>query len=390
MATKNFAFISYNHKDVKWGNWLQKKLESYKLPSEIHNEFEDSKYIRPIFRDQTDLNTGILANTLRDNLENSKFLIVLCSPNSAQSEWCSKEVETFIKWGRIEQIIPLIVDGQPNCYNPDLECFPRYLREYVKEHPDQELLGVSIAEVGKEKAFIRVVSRMLDVSFDTLWKRHERERRRRIFMTVLSSLLLLVALYWLAIPYTLNINVKDAAHQLPVPANEHGTKGWVIVDEIWHPIENLDTTLVINDLPGYRRLTNVAVAFQGYDFRDDTTSVKKSYYVPQSFSQTLGWGVSTDIDICLERDNTFGLFAGTVLGEVVDGNRLTIAGAQVSLCDGKYLATTDADGKFSIQIELADQREFLPVIIEAEGYEYFEEEETVGKDVKLILSRDSQ
>ena len=148
MERKNFAFISYNHNDVKWAKWLQKNLENYKLPTEIHNEFEDSRFIRPVFRDQTDLNTGVLGNVLRDNLLASKFLIVLCSPNSAKSEWVSKEVQSFIEWGRLDCIIPLIVDGQPNCYNPDLECFPRYLKEYTSQHPETELLGVSIAEVG--------------------------------------------------------------------------------------------------------------------------------------------------------------------------------------------------------------------------------------------------
>ena len=68
MERKNFAFISYNHKDVKWAKWLQNNLENYKLPTEIHNEFEDSRFIRPVFRDQTDLNTGVLVNVLRDNL----------------------------------------------------------------------------------------------------------------------------------------------------------------------------------------------------------------------------------------------------------------------------------------------------------------------------------
>lgn len=84
MAQKqNFAFISYNHKDVKHAKWLQNKLESYKLPTEIHNEFDDSRFIRPVFRDQTDLNTGVLSNVLRDQLEASRYLIVICSPNSA-------------------------------------------------------------------------------------------------------------------------------------------------------------------------------------------------------------------------------------------------------------------------------------------------------------------
>ena len=38
---RNFAFISYNHKDVKWAKWLRKRLEWYRMPSEIHNDFSD-------------------------------------------------------------------------------------------------------------------------------------------------------------------------------------------------------------------------------------------------------------------------------------------------------------------------------------------------------------
>ena len=38
MERKNFAFISYNHKDVKWAKWLQKNLENYKR----YESFDDA------------------------------------------------------------------------------------------------------------------------------------------------------------------------------------------------------------------------------------------------------------------------------------------------------------------------------------------------------------
>ena len=101
-ATKRYAFISYNHKDKDMAKWLQAKLESYKLPTEIHNEFEDSRYLRPVFRDKTDLNTGILSDELRKNLQTSKYLVVLCSPNSAHSKWVNDEVKAFIEGKRDE------------------------------------------------------------------------------------------------------------------------------------------------------------------------------------------------------------------------------------------------------------------------------------------------
>lgn len=369
---QNFAFISYNHNDVKYAHWLQKKLEHYRLPAEIHNEFEDSRYIRPVFRDQTDLNTGILANTLRDQLEASRFLIVLCSPNSAKSQWVSNEVKAFIEWGRLDRIIPVIVDGQPNCYNPDLECFPEYLREYTKEHPESELLGISFAEVGKEKAFIRIVSRMLDVSFDTLWKRHERERRQRIIAWSLATPVILALLYWLIVPYQITVNLRDAQHQLPISANDEGNVGLVTVAGVDYAVQSLDTTLQVSSLPGYYRGRTVDVSFSA-----------AYYYDSLHVEQKLGMGLGSEIDLQLIRDNTFAKFAG----RIVDGETLLpVVGAQFSIDEGKYVATTDAVGNFEIAIPMEDQREYKDVIISCPGYKADEwPEEAVSSNATFKL-----
>lgn len=371
---QNFAFISYNHKDMKHAQWFQKKLESYKLPSEIHNEFEDTRYIRPVFRDQTDLNTGILANTLHDQLEASKYLIVLCSPNSAKSEWVSKEVETFIKWGRLDCIIPVIVDGQPNCYNPDLECFPQYLREYTKAHPESELLGISFAEVGKEKAFIRVVSKMLDVSFDTLWKRHERERRRRIALICTLTPILLFLLYWLVVPVRLTIHLHDAQHQLPISVSEEGYVGLVHVDGTEYNLTTLDTVLQTSLLPGYRRLQSIPVDFAAVTYYDTVYAEAR-----------LGAGVTNCLDVQLVRDDSFAHFAGQILD--FDTN-LPVAGARFSFDDGQFSALTDADGRFDIVIPAEAQTEVKDVIVECDGYRTLDEPEaTVDASVTYKLHR---
>ena len=373
MERKNFAFISYNHNDVKWAKWLQKNLENYKLPTEIHNEFEDSRFIRPVFRDQTDLNTGVLGNVLRDNLLASKFLIVLCSPNSAKSEWVSKEVQSFIEWGRLDCIIPLIVDGQPNCYNPDLECFPRYLKEYTRQHPETELLGVSIAEVGKEKAFIRVVSKMLGVSFDTLWKRHERERRRRIAIRTLGSIVALFLLYWLGLPVQLSMTLSDQQHQLPFGTTADGVGGVLSVNGNEYQLSSLDTTIQLSSVAGFRRLSSVDVSF------------KAPYYDSISTTMHLGSGLSTSLSLDLKRDDTFRFFGGRVLDFETQE---PIAGAVFSIDEGAFTAVTDADGHFSVDIPIEQQREYKDVEVRADGYETFiSPEETVDADVVFLLHK---
>ena len=88
-----YAFISYSHKDMKWARWLQKKLETYKLPSKLQETDtarkakQSSPYlIQPVFRDETSINPGkTVDDALKSELEKSKYLIVICSPASSSS-----------------------------------------------------------------------------------------------------------------------------------------------------------------------------------------------------------------------------------------------------------------------------------------------------------------
>ena len=190
----NIAFISYKREDEKWAKWLQKKLESYRIPTTIRNENTSlPKYIRPIFRDKTDLSGGsLLHEELEKELLASKYLIIVCSPNATKSEWVNKEAATFIREGRVGNIIPFIVNGEPHAIENTNECFPKALLDMPSE---QELLGINVQEEGKSRAFIRLVSRIIDVELDSLWQRHKRQQRlNRIILGSLFFLALIVAL----------------------------------------------------------------------------------------------------------------------------------------------------------------------------------------------------
>ena len=85
MAERGFdAFISYSHRDMKWGRWLQRRLESYSVPRAASDARPEGGKLR-VFRDQTDLAGVELQSTLRRELDASKHLIVICSPASAAS-----------------------------------------------------------------------------------------------------------------------------------------------------------------------------------------------------------------------------------------------------------------------------------------------------------------
>lgn len=363
MSVKNcYAFISYNHRDIKAAKWLHKKLESYKLPTEIHNEYEDSKYLRPVFRDQEDLDAGVLSDELRKHLESSKYLVVICSPNSAKSDWVSNEVKTFIEWGRLEYIIPFIIDGTPNSGDEN-ECFPKSLLEYVGEHPDRELLGISIAEVGREKAFVRVVSRMLGVSFDELWKRHERDRRRRIVAWSTGSPIAMALLYYLAIPISLSIQLVDEKHHLPMP-----TDAVLIIDNAEYPLNDLDTTITINTIPGY------------YRWRDISISFSSTYYKPIEGGIKLGLGMKNIKVLDIERDSSFAIYAGTVSDQ--NGDPVQLAEVQV----GDSIAYTDERGYFRFAFRVEDQSEYKKLRITKSGKQtIIRDDECPSMDLRYIM-----
>ncbi len=167
---KYIAFISYKREDEKWAKWLQNKLEHYKLPTSVKLDNPNlPERVRPIFKDTTDLSGGVLEKTIKEALESSKYLIVICSPRAAKSQWVCKEVQEFIDTGREEYIIPFIIEGEPHSSNIETECFPRNLKQLSGS---RELLGININEMGRDAAAIKIVARMFDLHFDSLWNRH--------------------------------------------------------------------------------------------------------------------------------------------------------------------------------------------------------------------------
>lgn len=204
-----YAFISYKREDEKWAKWLQKKLEHYRFPTNLNGYNDLPKNIRPTFRDVTDLEPGILSEKIDSALRDSQWLIVVCSPRSAKSPWVCKEAQTFIDLGLTDHIIPFIIEGIPQSNDPVTECYPDAILHLPKE---QELLGANINEMGRDAAAIKVVARMFGLKFDTLWQRHEREKRRKviIFTTIILLIFALLSYFlFREIRYSKELNQKN-------------------------------------------------------------------------------------------------------------------------------------------------------------------------------------
>lgn len=208
MPFEYIAFISYNRKDIKWASKLQRKIEFYKLPSIITREIPDillrtypnlPKKMPRMFRDMTELEPGQdLSMALKKALDSSQYLIVICSPNSAKSEWVNKEIEYFIELGRYDNIIPIIVDGKVHDSDGKKECYPPALLKLCEK---VEIIGTDIRDVGGFNACcIKIIARILNIRFEQLWRRYERHMRIKqmsIACLGIISVLISIGVMWL-------------------------------------------------------------------------------------------------------------------------------------------------------------------------------------------------
>lgn len=188
------AFISYSHRDEKFAKRLQDAIEHYRIPSTARKEIDESKVrqLRSVFRDATDLGVAVLREQLKKELVKSRFLIVVCSPNSARpnlkgEHWVNDEVKHYVDMGRADRIVPVILDGVPG--DEARECFCPALA-------DAKIAAVDCQKESWSHCVCKIVAYLLRVRPDALIRRHEEEEREKVGKLWLgaASLLLLLGI----------------------------------------------------------------------------------------------------------------------------------------------------------------------------------------------------
>ena len=256
---KFFAFISYSSKDIEWGKRVQRKLEHYRMPSTLCSARGwERQPIKPVFFAPTDIQPGPLSEELQERLRASRNLIVICSPNSAQSEWVSREIEFFHSIGRTKNIHFFIIDGIPNSGKAEIECF----NPVIKKLGLPEILGANINEkvslwpwINKERAYVQLISKLLDVEFDTIWQRHKRLMRQKVMAWGFGFMLVLASLFFVwsmtqAIDVEVELN-ETSVHNDMLPQLENAIVSLTLEDgtnEV-DTIKRYDEKGILNHIP---------------------------------------------------------------------------------------------------------------------------------------------
>jgi hypothetical protein len=190
------AFISYSQRDRDHAKRLHSALETYRVPKGIDAPLQPNRRLGRFFRDDDEMGASTdLGGTLRDALENSENLIVICSPHAARSKWVNAEILHFKSIGRGDRIFAVVVDGTPNSDDPESNCFPPALRfevrgeEVLAERP-AEPLGIDLRKERFPRARLRLVAGLLGISFDSLWQRDKRRKVKQRAIAASATLLL--------------------------------------------------------------------------------------------------------------------------------------------------------------------------------------------------------
>ena len=231
------AFISYRHiePDLTIAKILHDMIEKFNIPKHLRTTLNennnenliDDKHVFRVFRDREELSTKDLSTMIEEAIADSENLIVICSKRTFTSPWCRKEVQLFKKIHGVNNIIPVLIEGEPD------ESFLDELKnlkttfinsENIEEEKNIELLAADIRpdevkspsfkgyeilenskdpkmneltkkslDILKKSEIYRIVASMLNVNYGDLKLRHqERYLKRIIYTSVAASIAMLI------------------------------------------------------------------------------------------------------------------------------------------------------------------------------------------------------
>ena len=359
---KYFAFISYKSDDLKEAWALKKKLDGYKLPTMLCKQYQkERKPTHEAFLDKTNIQPGDLTDELRENLDNSHYLIVVCSPRSAKSDYVKAEIEWFTRNGRENEMFLFIIESDPSriedSFNPAIKEAEKRWSE--RDGEKREILGVNIKEkdvdkmffiyrrpiVGswlqRERAYMQLISRLLNLEFEQLWSYQRIRLAERIIVWIVGIIIVCGA-----ISYTAYINkdvdittrLKETSfhnEQLPPLKDAVVTILFDNKTEV-DTIHSLETSKVFTNIPHRYLNKEIRMKVSCQDFMDiDTTLV-----------------LTRDVVLNIQRDTSI---YGNIRFRLWNPEKEeAIANAELYIAGQKV--TSDSDGHISLFVPIEEQR----------------------------------
>ena len=295
------AFISYRHSELDKfvATTLQRKLEAFTLPKGVSSKTK-KKRIERVFRDQDELPlSSNLSEPIHLALNNTDFLIVICTPRLPESKWCEEEISTFIKLYGREKILAVLAEGEPS------ESFPPLLtgEDYEETLPDgtkvtkhrnfeplaADVRGKNNKEVRKklDDAVLRIAASIFELNYDDLKQRHRERKIRRMF-SIISSVAAAFMIFS-AICVGLMITIMNQSNmimeqntEIKEQSNEISQKNALINQQYEEAAENLSKLTATNSLELLKKGRKLDALYMLRQVIPDSSADTSIPYTPQA------------------------------------------------------------------------------------------------------------
>ena len=191
------AFISYRHlpRDAEAAKQVQKAIETYRLPrGASHSLCQETRARRlgKCFRDEDELAAShSLPESIKTALAKSHTLVLICTPETQESKWVQREVETFVALHGRERVICVLAGGDSASSIPDL-LKTRMIADAngtMRNMPAEPLAADLRPEsASKHKAeMLRIIAAVAGLGYDDLRRREQARKRRRIGIGAIAA-----------------------------------------------------------------------------------------------------------------------------------------------------------------------------------------------------------
>lgn len=215
------AFISYRHAplDSKIAEHVQKTLERFHIPDKIRKS-TGKKRIERVFRDKDELpTTSDLSETIYGALDDADYLIVICSENTKESMWVTREIEYFLSTHSRDKVLTVLAGGEPEKVIPEI--LKSEEREVVGEDGEKHKIRVSLEPLscdyrlprGKadREELPRLASALIGCSYDELMNRRRAYKIRRL--SLIFALIMTIALAFGLYMFDANRRIEESLEE---------------------------------------------------------------------------------------------------------------------------------------------------------------------------------
>lgn len=184
------VFLSYSHQDEHFCRDLEHSLKRLNIPW-----FRKSKLT--VFRDRTSMaSSSDLTDSIKQSLTQSKYFVLIASPESARSPWVRQEIDYWFSLGRAERFLIVLLDGAIHIDNENkhidwsqTDALPQNLKDHCQSVPfyndfrfyrSKRRFRIRGSYQYKESA-ARLIAALSDQPLETVLNSETRKRRTALW-----------------------------------------------------------------------------------------------------------------------------------------------------------------------------------------------------------------